>query len=1011
MATTRAGSGQIQPNIKLEGNEGIVIPVGTTAQRNPNPVEGEIRFNTDLNTFEGYTGQVWGGMGPFPFVKSEYFEGDGSTFSFALEQQVANPDDLTVLLNGVQLRPGIDFQLVGQRNIVFEEDDGSVRPPDSGSTVSIRYFVPITSASVIANSISIEELAVVPGTPGEFLTLDQNQALLFTNVLPDNSVGTEQLIFTGSAGLDGQALLKDGNGFAFGEISDIAENSISIRELDVSDGQIGQVLATDGQGNLAFITIEGGSGGGGSATNFFDLSGQLGYGQIPNNIIDINKLDVSDGTAGQVLATDGLGNLQFVDGASSSDIINDITPQLGGDLDLNNNNITGEGNLVLDAGNDLSPNNRTGKVYFSNVFSTVGDLPNASTYQGMFAYVNATQEAYYSRNGAWARIVDIENDTLQNIQSTSDVPEGVNLYYTAQRFDSRLGTKSIDALSDVDTTSIVPLIGQSLVWNGTQWRPQTVSGDGGNSNLFNTIAVSGQSDITADSTTDTLTFAAGSGISLATNATTDTITITNSDPNVDQNIFRTISADSGSLTATSPTTNLTISGGTGISTSLVGNNLAIEYTGNTGLDNAFAELTVAGQSTITASGSDTINFVAGANVTITTNPGTNSIQIDAAGSSGGGGVAAGTANQLGYYATTSSTISPTGAGLTWNGTTLNVNALAVANGINSFTTQNITASGTISADTIESTGTGVPTFTSGSDIEFDAASGAGEIRFTGDAVVTGLISATSSITGNSVVAPTITTNTIGTSGNSITITATTVDIQSTNPFVAPSDITQASATDGQVLAWSDSSSAWVPQTVSSAGGGDPDQNLWFQINGDTGFTQADSTTDILFVLGGTDISTTVSGDNLTIDFTGTIPTDINQLTDNSNLLSGGQPKTYAAITQIPVTGPDSLRYLMGDQYPGDNPTVYAISGTTIAFELDCSGHPFLIETSGGTLYNTGLVHVATDGTESTGSNAQGKVSGILYWQIPIGTTGNYAYQCSFHPAMRGTITIKDFTTI
>ena len=159
MATTRAGSGQIQPNIKLEGNEGIVIPVGTTAQRNPNPVEGEIRFNTDLNTFEGYTGQIWGGMGPFPFVKSEYFEGDGSTYTFALEQQVANPDDLTVLLNGVQLRPGIDFQLIGQRNIVFEEDDGTIRPPDSGSTVSIRYFVPITSASVIANSISIEELA------------------------------------------------------------------------------------------------------------------------------------------------------------------------------------------------------------------------------------------------------------------------------------------------------------------------------------------------------------------------------------------------------------------------------------------------------------------------------------------------------------------------------------------------------------------------------------------------------------------------------------------------------------------------------------------------------------------------------------------------------------------------------------------------------------------------------------------------------------------------------------
>ena len=1003
MATTRAGSGQIQPNIRLEGNGGIVIPVGTTAQRNPNPVEGEIRFNTDLNTFEGYTGQVWGGMGPFPFVKSEYFEGDGSTFSFALEQQVANPDDLTVLLNGVQLRPGVDFQLVGQRNIVFEEDDGDIRPPTAGSTISIRYFVPITSASVIANSISVEELAVVPGNPGEFLSIDQNQALIFTDELPENSVGTDQLLFTGSAGLDGQPLLKDGNGFAFGEVSDIAANSISVRELAVSDGQIGQVLATDGQGNLAFITVSGGTGGSGTVTNFFDLSGQIGYGQIPDNIIDIRKLDVLDGTAGQVLSTDGNGNLEFVTGASSQ-LVDDPTPQLGGELDLNNNNIAGEGNIVLAPGSNLNVNSRTGKIYYSNIFADSGDLPSATTYQGMFAYVNSSQQAYYARNGSWTRLLDTANDSTAAINSTDDLSEGsTNLYYTPARVDARISVKSIDALFDVDTTTIVPTIGQSLVWNGTQWRPQTVAGSGGNDNIFNTIAVSGQTSITADSNTDTLTFAAGSGISITTNETTDTITITNSDPNVDQNIFATISADSGSLTASSTSTNLTISGGTDISTSLVGNNLTVEYTGATGLANAFTTATVSGQTDVVASGSDTINFVAGANVTITTNPANNSIQIDASGGGGSGGVAAGTAGQLGYYATTSSTISPTGANLTWDGSTLTVNALDTSS-ITSFSTTDITASGTISADTIQSTGTGIPTFTSGSDIEFDAASGAGEVRVIGDLDVSVNANISGALTTNSIA--------ITTTASANSITSNTLELSAgvaINEF--SSDNTLAGNSDSAVPTEA-AVKTYVDNAVAGAGGGgDPDQDLWFQINGDTGFTQANNTSDTLFVLGGTNISTTVSGDNLTIDFTGTIPTDVNQLTDNSNLLASSQPKTYAAITQIPVTGPDSLRYLMGDQYPGDNPTVYAISGTTIAFELDCSGHPFLIETSGGAAYNTGLVHVATDGTESTGASAQGKVSGILYWQIPIGTTGNYAYQCSFHPAMRGTITIKDFTTI
>lgn len=44
-------------------------------------------------------------------------------------------------------------------------------------------------------------------------------------------------------------------------------------------------------------------------------------------------------------------------------------------------------------------------------------------------------------------------------------------------------------------------------------------------NAFTTIAVSGQSDVVADSTTDTLTLVAGSNITLTTNATTDEITI------------------------------------------------------------------------------------------------------------------------------------------------------------------------------------------------------------------------------------------------------------------------------------------------------------------------------------------------------------------------------------------------------------------------------------------------------------------------------------------------------
>ena len=98
----------------------------------------------------------------------------------------------------------------------------------------------------------------------------------------------------------------------------------------------------------------------------------------------------------------------------------------------------------------------------------------------------------------------------------------------------------------------------------------------------------------------------------------------------------------------------------------------------------------------------------------------------------------------------------------------------------------------------------------------------------------------------------------------------------------------------------------------------------------------------------------------------------------------------------------------------EDPTIFALNGATIAFDLNDSSmgsHPFQIETGAGSQYNTGLTHVSTSGVVSTGSNAQGQTSGTLYWKIPANISGNYAYQCTSHSAMRGTITIKQISAI
>jgi plastocyanin len=118
-----------------------------------------------------------------------------------------------------------------------------------------------------------------------------------------------------------------------------------------------------------------------------------------------------------------------------------------------------------------------------------------------------------------------------------------------------------------------------------------------------------------------------------------------------------------------------------------------------------------------------------------------------------------------------------------------------------------------------------------------------------------------------------------------------------------------------------------------------------------------------------------------------------------------------AITRLNVTNNGASAYRFDQYGTTDDPTIYAINGTTIAFNLQATGHPFLIQNNAGVNYDIGLVHVTTGGTVTTGSSAQGKDSGTLYWKIPDSISGNYRYQCSAHAAMVGTIVIKNFSSI
>jgi len=191
----------------------------------------------------------------------------------------------------------------------------------------------------------------------------------------------------------------------------------------------------------------------------------------------LNGHTIPGGTGTLALTSD-------ITGSGISNVVEDTTPQLGGNLDGQAFNIT-----------------TTGKILYSNLYATEGDLPNATTYHGMFAHVHATGAGYFAHGGNWIKLAN--DSQLSSYQTTAGLNSAI---------DTHLNQSN-------------PTSGHVLSWNGSDYAWVANSG-GGSQNLFSTVASSGQNNIVADGTTDTLYIEAGSGISIATDQNTDTLTIT-----------------------------------------------------------------------------------------------------------------------------------------------------------------------------------------------------------------------------------------------------------------------------------------------------------------------------------------------------------------------------------------------------------------------------------------------------------------------------------------------------
>ena len=220
------------------------------------------------------------------------------------------------------------------------------------------------------------------------------------------------------------------------------------------------------------------------------------------------------------------------------------------------------------------------------------------------------------------------------------------------------------------------------------------------------------------------------------------------------------------------------------------------------------------------------------------------------------------------------------------------------------------------------------------------------------------------------------------------------------------DTTTTPPANDQVLKWSSSAGKWLPQNDQS---GLTNLNLFATITADSGTTTADNSADTLTITGGSNITTSISGDEVTIAFSGVVTdtfagltdTDLTGLTQGDNLFYNGSNWVRVAS---PITwwelGADGANHFTfsGPGFPTteNDPILYVHRGFTYAFDNSANGasHPFRIQSTTGLNGNAYTVGQSGNGQS------------VLYWTVPMNPAfTTLYYQCTSHAAMNGTIVV------
>jgi hypothetical protein len=323
------------------------------------------------------------------------------------------------------------------------------------------------------------------------LVFAQNSAFAFGNVYANgtavlaNTVGD---VLTLSAGNNIDITGNNVSKTVTIGITGISLNSISNGTSNVnvvsSGGNV--VIGVGGTGDIAVFSTAGAN-----LSGYFNATGNVTGGNLITAGLVSATGNITGGnltTSGNVTGTYLLGNVFYATGISANKIYNGTTEVAIG---------TSGGNANISVGGTSNV-----AVIYSGGIAITGDL-------------SVTGNATLSGN--------ILGDRIQNGTTSFDIQTAsgnANLSISGTSnvvvwsTDGEYVSGVISATGNITTSSNIS--GGNILGNG-----RNLTGI----NTFSTISVSGQSDVVADSITDTLTLAAGTGIAITTDAGNDIVTI------------------------------------------------------------------------------------------------------------------------------------------------------------------------------------------------------------------------------------------------------------------------------------------------------------------------------------------------------------------------------------------------------------------------------------------------------------------------------------------------------